>query len=34
MTCLPSVQAIKRQRMARGAFELNLPEYDFPDDAE
>ena len=26
-------QAIKRQRLQRGAFELNLPEYDFPDDA-
>ncbi|NJL45777.1 MAG: VacB/RNase II family 3'-5' exoribonuclease [Leptolyngbyaceae cyanobacterium SM2_3_12] len=26
-------QAIKRQRLQRGAFELNLPEYDFPADA-
>ncbi len=26
-------QAVKRQRLQRGAFELNLPEYDFPDDA-
>jgi ribonuclease R len=26
-------QAIKRQRLHRGAFELNLPEYDFPTDA-
>lgn len=27
-------QAIKRQRLHRGSFELNLPEYDFPADAE
>ena len=27
-------QAIKRQRVHRGSFELNLPEYDFPADAE
>ncbi|MGF1570498.1 MAG: ribonuclease R family protein [Nodosilinea sp.] len=26
-------QAMKRQRLHRGAFELNLPEYDFPADA-
>ena len=26
-------QAIKRQRLHRGSFELNLPEYDFPADA-
>ncbi|MFM7221679.1 MAG: ribonuclease R family protein [Nodosilinea sp.] len=27
-------QAIKRQRLQRGSFELNLPEYDFPVDAQ
>lgn len=27
-------QAIRRQRVHRGSFELNLPEYDFPADAE
>ena len=27
-------QAIRQQRMARGSFELNLPEHEFPDDAK
>lgn len=27
-------QAVRKQRMARGSFELNLPEHDFPDDAK
>lgn len=27
-------QAVRQQRMARGAFELNLPEHEFPDDAK
>ncbi|HIK43929.1 MAG TPA: VacB/RNase II family 3'-5' exoribonuclease [Leptolyngbyaceae cyanobacterium M65_K2018_010] len=31
---LALTQAIKRQRLHRGSFELNLPEYDFPADAE
>ncbi|MGF1459143.1 MAG: ribonuclease R family protein [Leptolyngbyaceae cyanobacterium] len=27
-------QAVRQQRMARGSFELNLPEHEFPDDAK
>ncbi|MBE7380093.1 MAG: VacB/RNase II family 3'-5' exoribonuclease [Leptolyngbya sp. SIO1E4] len=27
-------QAVRHQRMARGSFELNLPEHEFPDDAK
>ncbi len=27
-------QAVRQQRMARGSFELNLPEHEFPEDAE
>lgn len=27
-------QAVRKQRMARGSFELNLPEHEFPDDAK
>jgi ribonuclease R len=27
-------QAVRQQRMGRGSFELNLPEHEFPDDAE